>query len=171
MHIAEYIAVPAQFQGRNRRGDRKPKTDEGRYPYNPSDLLALECALRLREQLDGAGLIICGRHTTGGDTVRPGALDVLRSKIAGFVKAAKSKALDGQLSGEHGIGNGRLEFLKSFIGEEMYQLYHNIKLAFAPMRAVSLPGSPLCCMREDRTCQELTGSAIHAKLPRSIRNL
>ena len=45
---------------------------------------------------------------------------------------AKSKELGGQLSGEHGIGNGRLEFLKPFIGEEMYQLYRNIKLAFDP---------------------------------------
>ena len=45
---------------------------------------------------------------------------------------AKSKELSGQLSGEHGIGNGRLEFLPPFIGEEMYQLYRNIKLAFDP---------------------------------------
>lgn len=45
---------------------------------------------------------------------------------------AKSKELGGQLSGEHGIGNGRLEFLRPFIGEEMYQLYRNIKLAFDP---------------------------------------
>ena len=36
------------------------------------------------------------------------------------------------MSGEHGIGNGRLEFLRPFIGEEMYQLYRNIKLAFDP---------------------------------------
>ena len=45
---------------------------------------------------------------------------------------AKSKELGGQLSGEHGIGNGRLEFLRPFIGGEMYQLYRNIKLAFDP---------------------------------------
>ena len=45
---------------------------------------------------------------------------------------AKSKELGGQLSGEHGIGNGRLEFLRPFIGEEMYALYKNIKLAFDP---------------------------------------
>ena len=45
---------------------------------------------------------------------------------------AKSRELGGQLSGEHGIGNGRLEFLRPFIGEEMYQLYRNIKLAFDP---------------------------------------
>ena len=36
----------------------------------------------------------------------------------------------GQLSGEHGIGNGRLEFLEEFVGPRMIQLYKAIKLAF-----------------------------------------
>lgn len=43
---------------------------------------------------------------------------------------ALSKKLGGQLSGEHGIGNGRLEFLESFLGSRMIQLYKSIKLAF-----------------------------------------
>ena len=47
-------------------------------------------------------------------------------------QAAQSEELGGQLTGEHGSGNGRLEFLKPFIGEEMYQLYRNLKLAFDP---------------------------------------
>ena len=41
-----------------------------------------------------------------------------------------SKRFGGQLSGEHGIGNGRLEYLKPFIGDRMYKLYQSIKLAF-----------------------------------------
>ena len=41
-----------------------------------------------------------------------------------------SKELGGQLSGEHGIGNGRLEFLKEFVGPRMIALYKSIKLAF-----------------------------------------
>ena len=45
---------------------------------------------------------------------------------------AKSKELGGQLSGEHGIGNGRLEFLQPFVGDTVYGLYKNIKLAFDP---------------------------------------
>lgn len=45
---------------------------------------------------------------------------------------ALSKKLGGQLSGEHGIGNGRLKYLRDFVGEEMYQVYKNIKLAFDP---------------------------------------
>ncbi|MCD8037421.1 MAG: FAD-binding protein [Clostridiales bacterium] len=43
---------------------------------------------------------------------------------------ALSKELGGQLSGEHGIGNGRLEFLKEFVGPRMISLYKSIKLAF-----------------------------------------
>ena len=41
-----------------------------------------------------------------------------------------SKRFGGQLSGEHGIGNGRLEYLKPFVGDRMYKLYQSIKLAF-----------------------------------------
>lgn len=43
---------------------------------------------------------------------------------------AVSKEFGGQLSGEHGIGNGRLAYLKPFIGDRMYRLYQSIKLAF-----------------------------------------
>ena len=43
---------------------------------------------------------------------------------------AKSKELGGQLSGEHGIGNGRLEFLEEFLGTPMLDLFKSIKLAF-----------------------------------------
>ncbi|MBQ2753019.1 MAG: FAD-binding oxidoreductase [Firmicutes bacterium] len=45
---------------------------------------------------------------------------------------AKSKELGGQLSGEHGIGNGRIEYFREFIGEPMWELYKSIKLAFDP---------------------------------------
>lgn len=43
---------------------------------------------------------------------------------------ALSKELGGQLSGEHGIGNGRLKFLEEFVGPRMIALYKSIKLAF-----------------------------------------
>jgi len=43
---------------------------------------------------------------------------------------ALSKSLGGQLSGEHGIGNGRLEFLEEFVGKRMYRLFQSVKLAF-----------------------------------------
>ncbi len=43
---------------------------------------------------------------------------------------ALSKSLGGQLSGEHGIGNGRIDYLVDFVGERMIDLYKSIKLAF-----------------------------------------
>ena len=43
---------------------------------------------------------------------------------------ALAKQLGGQLSGEHGIGNGRIEFLKDFAGPRLLSLYKSIKLAF-----------------------------------------
>lgn len=46
--------------------------------------------------------------------------------------SALAKKLGGQLSGEHGIGNGRLEFLEDFVGPRMIELYKSIKLAFDP---------------------------------------
>ena len=45
---------------------------------------------------------------------------------------AKSKELGGQLSGEHGIGNGRLEFVEDFLGTPMIDLFKSIKIAFDP---------------------------------------
>ncbi len=41
-----------------------------------------------------------------------------------------SKKLGGQLSGEHGIGNGRIDYMEAFLGERMIQLYRSLKLAF-----------------------------------------
>lgn len=43
---------------------------------------------------------------------------------------ALSKELGGQLSGEHGIGNGRISYLETFSGPRMISLYKAIKLAF-----------------------------------------
>ena len=45
---------------------------------------------------------------------------------------ALSKRLGGQLSGEHGIGNGRLEYFKEFVGPRMIELHKAVKLAFDP---------------------------------------
>ena len=43
---------------------------------------------------------------------------------------ALSKRLGGQMSGEHGTGNGRIEYLKEFVGDRMIGLYKAVKLAF-----------------------------------------
>lgn len=43
-----------------------------------------------------------------------------------------AKELGGQMSGEHGTGNGRIGYLRDFVGPEMIELYRKIKLAFDP---------------------------------------
>ena len=43
---------------------------------------------------------------------------------------ALAKELKGQMSGEHGIGNGRIEYLEEFLGPRMIKLYKAVKLAF-----------------------------------------
>ena len=43
---------------------------------------------------------------------------------------ALAKGLKGQMSGEHGVGNGRIEYLEEFVGPRMIQLYKAVKLAF-----------------------------------------
>lgn len=43
---------------------------------------------------------------------------------------ALAKELGGQMSGEHGTGNGRLTYLKEFVGDRMIRLYKAVKLAF-----------------------------------------
>jgi len=51
-----------------------------------------------------------------------------------------AKAIGGQLSGEHGIGNGRKDTLKEFLGDRVIDLYKSIKLAFDPNLILN-PGS------------------------------
>ncbi len=43
---------------------------------------------------------------------------------------ALAKRLKGQMSGEHGVGNGRIEYLEDFVGPRMIKLYKAVKLAF-----------------------------------------
>lgn len=43
---------------------------------------------------------------------------------------AKAKELDGQVSGEHGIGHARIEALEEHMGPRMIALYKAIKAAF-----------------------------------------
>ncbi len=65
---------------------------------------------------------------------------------------ALSKELGGQLSGEHGIGNGRIDYLKEFVGDRMIQLYKAIKLAFDPNLVLN-PGKIVEYNSEDQIPQ------------------
>ena len=81
------------------------------------------------------------KYDTTGTIVRYTVEEGLKSEDGKFISFedyiaqaepgdALAKELGGQLSGEHGIGNGRLEFLEEFVGPRMIQLYKAIKLAF-----------------------------------------
>ena len=45
---------------------------------------------------------------------------------------AKAKELKGAVSGEHGIGHAKQEYLEDFAGEGMLTLMQSIKTAFDP---------------------------------------
>lgn len=81
-------------------------------------------------------VIVCGHAGDGNihtEMLRNNLTDEVwktNTKVCLKELYAKSKELGGQLSGEHGIGNGRLEFLEDFIGSRMYQLFQSVKLAF-----------------------------------------
>lgn len=61
---------------------------------------------------------------------------------------ALAKRLKGQMSGEHGIGNGRIEYLEEFAGPRMIRLYKAVKLAFDD-RLILNPGK-IVEFNEDR---------------------
>ena len=56
--------------------------------------------------------------------------EATRSALTELYQLAKQ--LGGQMSGEHGTGNGRISFLKDFVGDRMIDLYKQVKLAFDP---------------------------------------
>jgi glycolate oxidase len=57
---------------------------------------------------------------------------------------ALSKQLGGQLSGEHGIGNGRLDYLEEFVGPGMYRLFKGVKRVFDEKNILN-PGKVITC--------------------------
>ena len=76
----------------------------------------------------------------GEDGTVQGLLELLNKKYVGCRVLASSICMDkvyakatefgGMISGEHGIGNGRLDFLEEFAGPRMIELYKSIKRAF-----------------------------------------
>ena len=50
-----------------------------------------------------------------------------------------AKRLKGQMSGEHGVGHGRITRLEDFVGPTIIELYKSIKLAFDPQLVLN-PG-------------------------------
>ena len=58
---------------------------------------------------------------------------------------AETSPLGGQMSGEHGTGSGRTEFLREFLGDDMISLYRGIKRVFDPNWILN-PGKMIALM-------------------------
>ena len=61
-------------------------------------------------------------------------LDQFKEEVDKFMDVIYKKAYDlgGKISGEHGIGNGKKKYLKSFEGEVNIEIMRGIKKAFDP---------------------------------------
>ena len=58
---------------------------------------------------------------------------------------AEARALNGEVSGEHGIGHAKKEFLRESVGEKQIALMRGIKAAFDPngiLNPGKVAGSP-----------------------------
>ncbi|MDR2909341.1 MAG: FAD-binding protein [Oscillospiraceae bacterium] len=51
----------------------------------------------------------------------------------------KAKELKGELTGEHGVGGGKVEYFQEYVGDIAYELHRQIKLAFDPKNILN-PG-------------------------------
>ncbi len=60
--------------------------------------------------------------------------DEFKRRASKFMDKAYEKAIEfgGQISGEHGIGHGKVEYLRRSLGDVNMKLMENIKLAFDP---------------------------------------
>jgi len=121
----------------SRKGDAKPVTCIEDSAVRPKDLPAYVGELqKLMSRLELEASFY-GHAAAGLLHVRP-VLDLHRAEdlkkfrqIADEVAALVAQ-FKGTLSGEHGVGIARTEFLKQQVGEEMYSLMRQIKKSFDP---------------------------------------
>lgn len=119
------------------KGDAKPVAFVEDAAVRPKDLPAYVGELQKLMARLGLGASYYGHAAAGLLHVRP-VLDLHRvedlkkyRQIADEV-AALVKQFKGTLSGEHGVGIARTEFLKEQVGEEIYSLMRQIKKSFDP---------------------------------------
>ncbi len=121
----------------SRKGDAKPVTCIEDSAVRPKDLPAYVGELqKLMSRLELEASFY-GHAAAGLLHVRP-VLDLHRAEdlkkfrqIADEVAALVAQ-FKGTLSGEHGVGIARTEFLKQQVGDEMYSLMRQIKKSFDP---------------------------------------
>ena len=121
----------------SRKGDAKPVAFVEDTAVRPRDLPAYVGELQKLMSRLGLQASYYGHAAAGLLHVRP-VLDLHRSEdlkkyreIADEVAALVAQ-FKGTLSGEHGVGIARTEFLKQQVGDEMYSLMREIKQSFDP---------------------------------------
>ena len=119
------------------KGDAKPVAFVEDAAVRPRDLPAYAAELQKLMRRLGLNASYYGHAAAGLLHVRP-VLDLHRAEdlkkyrqIADEV-AALVKQFKGTLSGEHGVGMARTEYLRDQMGEEIYQLMRQIKQSFDP---------------------------------------
>ena len=119
------------------KGDIKPVAFVEDAAVRPRDLPDYVNSLQALMRRCGVGASYYGHAAAGLLHVRP-MLDLHRAEdlkkyrqIADEVSALV-KQFKGTLSGEHGVGIARTEYLRDQVGDEVYQLMRQIKLAFDP---------------------------------------
>ena len=121
----------------SRKGDTKPVTCIEDSAVRPKDLPAYVGELQKLTSRLGLEASFYGHAAAGLLHVRP-VLDLRHAEdlnkfrqIADEVAALVAQ-FKGTISGEHGVGIARTEFLKQQVGEEMYSLMRQIKKSFDP---------------------------------------
>ncbi|MDE3067077.1 MAG: FAD-binding protein [Verrucomicrobiota bacterium] len=120
-----------------RKGDSKPACFVEDAAVRPRDLPEYVTGLQGLMRRAGVEASYYGHAASGLLHVRP-VLDLHRAEdLKKFRQVADEVAalvaqFRGTLSGEHGVGIARTEYLKGQVGEEMYELMREIKHSFDP---------------------------------------
>ena len=155
------------------KGDAKPVAFIEDAAVRPRDLPAYVNSLQKLMQRLGLRASYYGHAAAGLLHVRP-VLDLHRAEdlkkyrqIADEV-AALVKQFKGTLSGEHGVGMARTEYLKEQMGEEVYQLMRQIKQSFDPFNLFN-PGKIISDGRYKIDGNLRLGAGYSLKLPSAPR--
>jgi len=151
------------------KGGAKPMTGIEDTAVRPRDLPEYAAGLKKLMQSVGVQASYYGHAAAGLLHVRP-VLDLHRAEdlkkyrqIADEV-AALVLQFKGTLSGEHGVGIARTEYLREQVGEEIYQLMHQIKQSFDPYNLFN-PGKIISDDRYKIDSNLRLGAGYSLKLP------
>jgi FAD/FMN-containing dehydrogenase/Fe-S oxidoreductase len=153
----------------SRKGDAKPVCFVEDSAVRPKDLPAYFAGLDELMRRAGVEASYYGHAAAGLLHVRPvldlhHAEDLIKYRGIADEVAALVAQFKGTLSGEHGVGIARTEYLKQQVGEEMYSLMRQIKQSFDPNNLFN-PGKIISDGRYKIDKNLRTGAGGVLKLP------